>query len=327
MSTGFKTATVASADVPATQTNFPVYIDLSRLGITTQAEADSVRVYANSSKTTEWARDIVSVSGCHCKIPSLTSTTSIYVYWDGTSADYAVTDTYGRNAVWSDYHFVVHMTTTTPFDSTGTFTITKGDFPTTTATNVPFGDAWMDFDGIDDKLTVTGSGATMDSLTAVSFSIWLQFDIQSGSRPFISNRSASGGFWDFGNNATNMFPSISDTRYIIWGGSVTNTNYLLRAVNSTSVTNNMNFLTNTTNQGISSGGTGQWSNPNDFQIASRPLGGFFDGRMQEARAIKARQSLDWDKTEYNNQSDEAGFWGTWSDVGGATNTTNFFLMM
>ena len=44
MAAGFKTATVNASDVPSTQTNFPSYVDLSRLGITTLAEAESVRV-------------------------------------------------------------------------------------------------------------------------------------------------------------------------------------------------------------------------------------------------------------------------------------------
>ena len=99
MAAGFKTATVNASDVPSTQTNFPVYVDLARLGITTQAEADSIRVYAESSKTTEWAREIVSVSEMWVKVPSLTSTTAIYIDWDGSRSDYSVSDTYGRNNI------------------------------------------------------------------------------------------------------------------------------------------------------------------------------------------------------------------------------------
>ena len=99
MAAGFKLATVNSARVPSTQTNFPAYVDLSRLGITTLAEAQSVRVYADSSKTTEWAREIVSATEMHVKVPSLTSTVTMYVDYDGVRSDYAVTDTFGRNAV------------------------------------------------------------------------------------------------------------------------------------------------------------------------------------------------------------------------------------
>ena len=121
MAAGFKQATVNAASVPSTQTNFPAYVDLSRLGITTLAEAQSVRVYADSGKVTEWAREIVSATEMHVKVPSLTSTVTMYVDWDGVSADYAVTDTYGRNAVWSSYSTVIHNGGAT--DSTGNSTL------------------------------------------------------------------------------------------------------------------------------------------------------------------------------------------------------------
>jgi hypothetical protein len=35
-----------------------------------------------------------------CKVGSMTSSTQVWITVDGTSADYAVTATYGRNAVW-----------------------------------------------------------------------------------------------------------------------------------------------------------------------------------------------------------------------------------
>jgi len=109
MASGFKQATVNASDVPATLTNYPAYVALSRLGITTLAEAQSVRCYSDSAKTTELAREIVSVTEMHVKVSSLTSTFVLYVDWDGARADYAATDTYGRNAVWSDYAFVFHF--------------------------------------------------------------------------------------------------------------------------------------------------------------------------------------------------------------------------
>ena len=100
MAAGFKQATVNASDVPATLADYPSYVDLSRLGITTLAEAQSVRCYSDSAKTTELAREIVSATQMFVKIPSLTSTFVLYVDYDGVRADYAVTDTFGRNATW-----------------------------------------------------------------------------------------------------------------------------------------------------------------------------------------------------------------------------------
>ena len=61
----FVKATVRAADVLATQTNFPAYVNLTRLGITGLAQAQSVRVYSDVGKTTELAREIVSASEMH----------------------------------------------------------------------------------------------------------------------------------------------------------------------------------------------------------------------------------------------------------------------
>ena len=123
MAAGFKTATVNASDVPSTQTNFPSYVDLDRLGVTTLAEAQSIRVYADEAKTVEWAREIVSATEMHVKVPSLTSTVDIYVDWDGVRSDYAVTATYGSIAVWVDYLIVTHGNNNTDsagnYDSTG----------------------------------------------------------------------------------------------------------------------------------------------------------------------------------------------------------------
>jgi hypothetical protein len=41
-----------------------------------------------------------------------------------------------------------------------------------------------------------------------------------------------------------------------------------------------------------------------------------NGDIDELRIRRTLLSANWITTEYNNQSDEAGFWGTWSDVGG-----------
>src|SRR6056297_2303141 len=113
-----KTATVNASDVAATLTNFPAYVDLSRVGITTLAEAESVRVYSDAAKTTELAREIVSASEMHVLIPSLTTSTQIWVDFDGVRSDYAVGATYGAEAVWSTFEGVWHLQDTT--DSTGT---------------------------------------------------------------------------------------------------------------------------------------------------------------------------------------------------------------
>ena len=101
------TATVAAAKVAATASNFRAWVDLSSYSFSS-AQMASIRVYTDSGLTTEIPREIIGTTGFWCKIPSLTTSTVLYIEIDGTSSDYAVTDTYGRNNVWTGYLMVNH---------------------------------------------------------------------------------------------------------------------------------------------------------------------------------------------------------------------------
>ena len=329
MSTGFKTATVASADVPATQTNFPVYIDLSRLGITTQADADSVRVYADSSKTTEWAREIVSATEMHVKVPSLTSTTSIYVYWDGTSADYAVTDTYGRNAVWSGYSAVYHLSNTT--DSTGNgFTLTGINSPTLSVGVFGNNNSSYQYGGSNYHISPTNILDCTSSIPNATISTWV--------KPEITTRGDHLGQWPHHLLKSGMTASRfrAQSNYSTNAIATDTSNYSLNTwYHNVFTLNDSSFLVELFVNGASKI-TGTGSGTRTYSNQPLALGGEyvsgvsynrFTGSLDEVRVSLGILSPNWITTEYNNQSDEAGFWGTWSDVGGATNTTNFFLMM
>jgi hypothetical protein len=324
MAAGFKTATVTSGDVPATQTDFPSYIDLSRLGITTQAEADSVRVYADAGKTTQWAREIVSVSQMWVKIPSLTSTTAIYVEWDGVSADYAVTDTYGRNAVWSDYLAVFHFESSNANSTSGSYSGTD--------TSMTYGSSYgkfgggADFNGTSSRIAFS---STMIPITTNPWSItmWVNQDIlATGNKEFFSQwtYATSGNAYFLGTNSNTRI-RMSDA----WSYDLT-TNWTAdtwRYVANTNTASNNHLYTNATLRGskgsaMSFTGTGVAMFGRQGEYADE----YFDGFLDEARVRLSTLSQDWITTEYNNQSDEAGFWGTWSDVSSG-NTTNFFALM
>ena len=84
-----------------------------------------------SDDTTELPREVVSFSvsaetgEIHYRYAGTLSSsvdTDIHVYADGSSSDYAVGATYGRNAVWVDYEFVSHDGGGT--DSTGNHSTT-----------------------------------------------------------------------------------------------------------------------------------------------------------------------------------------------------------
>jgi hypothetical protein len=328
MASGFKQATVNASDVPSTQTDFPAYVDLSRLGITTLAEAQSVRVYADSGKATEWAREIVSATEMHVKVPSLTSTTVIYVDYDGVRSDYAVTDTYGRNAVWSDYIAVWHgndTSSTTFGDSTANgFTATKGAANQPNEIDGNFGKA-QDF-STNNWFASGSTSTTLNPSSNMTIQSWVYPLVAQDSH--IVEKSNESNFrregWLLFYNSTNFYfsagltsgyPTVASTTSV-----GTNTWYMLHGTYTPST--ELRIYVNGISDGVSSSGI-----PASLNTTTRALSfgrrnngfgpdRFLDAYLKEVRLRASTLSANWITTEHNNQSDEAGFWGTWSDVGG-----------
>jgi len=332
MATGFKQATVNASDVPATQTNFPSYVDLSRLGITTLAEAQSVRCYSDSTKTTELAREIVSVTEMHVKVSSLTSTFVLYVDWDGTSADYAVTDTYGRNAVWSGYVLVSHMydlTTSTIQDATGTRTISKASASNPNEVDSVFnkGQSYQDSNDYANPSSVIDLGTfTYQGWAKVSASN------PNGDMYILAKRSGPT------NGAVELAHNTASSKFRI--GTRTGSTWKSNE-NSEVIANNTPYhVVGTFNgtdlicyvNGVGSATTYSSHSVENLNIITR-IGGnpaysqyYWRGEIAEARIRSGALSANWITTEYNNQSDEAGFWGTWTNVGGGSATPTLMMM-
>lgn len=129
------THTIPAANVPSDLTDYisladtaDWYLVVSFSGTAANGGGD-IRIF-ESDGVTELAREVVSydsstgVGEVWFKIPFLSSSTDnvFQIHVDGVSADYAVTATYGRNAVWSDYVGVWHLQENFPgtaVDSTG----------------------------------------------------------------------------------------------------------------------------------------------------------------------------------------------------------------
>lgn len=318
MAAGFKTATVNASDVPATQTDFPAYVNLSRLGITTLAEAQSVRVYADSGKTTEWAREIVSVDEMHVKIPSLTSTTSIYVDWDGSRADYAVTDTFGRNNVWTGYDVVMHGNALT--DSTGKHT--PSQVGTVAYGTGKLGNGFSVPDTA--NYPTVPDSANVDYTGDMYYSAWLRRN-DNGNRdsPFSKGRpwDSATGYWmhmDTSSNVVINRPNTSFSNLVIAASVdfVTAIRYFV--FKKTAATNMKVYLDGALHTTTTTNATAAFTvNADSIRIGNRTdADDLWDGIMDEVRFSDVLFSDNWITTEYNNQSDEPGFWGTWTTVGG-----------
>ena len=332
----FKSATVNASDVPSTQSNFPAYVNLTRLNGGTamsQAEADSIRVYSDEAKTTELSREIVSVSEMHVKIPSLTSTFTIYVDYDGVRSDYGVTDTYGRNAVWSDYWGVYHHESTN--SSTGSNDLSAEGGITAGGTTGKWGSG-TDFDGTNDQFTAT----SIDASTLLTATSWINPDSWvSGQTQIMQQWAPTSRSWMLQEGENDGLGSTNTKLrcFVSSNGSYQSANNIQ---GSTVITTGVWHKVTLTYSGANTRATLYLNGVQDGQNTSMPssifngtgltrIGGYsgsvlmFNGQMGETRLQKLERSADWELTEYNNQNDEATFWGTWSDVGGGGPTATF----
>ena len=327
----FKTATVNASDVAATLTDYPAYVDLSRLGITTLAEAQSVRVYADEAKTTEWAREIVSVTEMHVKIPSLTSTTDIYVDYDGIRADYAVGATYGRNAVWSDYDMVLHMddeTTSTITSSVDSVTFNKVSAGNPAEATGKIGNSQYNDDIFAGGATdyISSNDAALNSMGNgdITMQIWYK-SIQSRDG-FLFNK-------DMGSNRIGIRIISGKAETYFFDGSnfpfvqgTTNVNsgdwHMIHAVRDAGTTNFI-YVNGSSENTKTDTAAIDLRSTSRVVLYGRSID-FFDstnGYLDEMRVRNSVLPANWITTEYNNQNDEATFWGTWTDAGGGGGPT------
>jgi len=185
------TMTIPAANVDATAANFPVYLDLAQMPSqfwdavrAGDGTADSLRVFVpNSGNYVEKPREIVSADSTigseSGEVHLLTDTVAgqdaeVILYADGTSADYAVTDAFGRNAVWADYEFVSHDGG--GLDSSGNVTTTANGGVTAGDTTGQMGSATA-FDGVDDYFSVPISVvSSVQSNNTVTFQGWAKLN-------------------------------------------------------------------------------------------------------------------------------------------------------
>ena len=307
----FKYVTVNASKVPSTQSNYPSFFNPSRAGVTTTAELDSGRVYADSGKVVELPIENVSTSESHTLFSSLTSSSGLYYDYDGIRSAYAVTDTYGRNAVWSDYKIVAHLDSA--LDSTGNQTVSI-----TGATSGATGqiDNGYDFDN-GDYLTA-GSFSTTNG--AYTWSIWFnqQVTIPAGTNMFLvdslSGRAA------MAIRSSTLSGVTTNNSICYFGGAWQNTTVANTVGSLTKIT----LVSSGSNVTIYKNGSSAWSASYSMPAMGSSFGFYVNiglvgatttnGIGDESRVRVGTISADWETTEYNNQSDESTFWGTWTDV-------------
>ena len=345
----FKKLVIASGQVSgASHSDFPILIQPSKMTgweALTLAEAQSIRIYTDEAKTNEVAREVVdgSPDEIWVKVPTLTSSTELYVDYDGVRSDLAVGATYGRNAVWGDYEVVYHMN-----ESSGDAVDSSGN-----------GRDWGDNNSVGSDSGKVGDGRDFDKSLSQYFSrdnsgvqttgdmtytLWYKPNV---ARSVDYLGGVMGGTGNRGWTVYLRGVNPDRMRAISYiGGGITlldnatlisdNTWYHLAYARSSG---NTKFFVNNDDELV--GGSTTNTDTGTFDLSTAPFrtSGFTttstgdtpNGVLDEVRVRQSALSADWITTEYNNQDDVASFWGTVEDAGGdppePVADTGFFAFM
>jgi len=306
-------------------TSFPVYLDLAGMPASFWTNASNtgadIRV-VESDDTTETAFELVTFATTtkrgelHFMADSLgtTSTSTFYIYYGNTTATaYAVTDTYGRNNVWSSYIGVWHMA-----ESSGNANDYTGNNRTATNTNATYTPVKIgngaDYNGSSAYHAITDVSALEPA--SFSWSFWFEFDNQTGN-PFLIDRynaSVADGYRIFGSGTSKINVNVrrSGANVDVTSSSTisNSTKYYGTATYNNGITR---FYLNGNIDGTKTNGTGAVlynatvTNVGFGQRQTGAAGTYLNGRLDEVRFTSTVRSASWITTEYNNQSSTSTF--------------------
>jgi hypothetical protein len=338
--------TVNSSQVPSTQTNFPVQVNLADLPVAffthVKAAGADIRV-TSSDGTTEMPREVVSVdTSSHTgelwfKAPSIANTNYYYIYYGNSGAtEPAASATYGSQNVWdTNFKEVYHLNETTVAEgSTLHDSTTNGINLTTLGTatnNSPVATTGQIGGSVNLPSTFQYSGASASSSSNAGISI--------------SNRSTVEGWFYLNSifssdtNETHLFGTIrGGYPYGVDSIYVTNTGTLVGHLGGD------NFTT----PASATVSVGAWHHAaltydqstirlyvDGAPSTTLPVGttlvdsliklstdGGYNSRAgyDEIRMSKIDRSANWIATEYNNQSSTTGFYTASAEEAGAAPT-------
>ena len=333
--------TVDNTQVDGDVSDFPVYVDLSDMPESFFTNVDSagadIRI-TRSDGTTECAFELVSIDTggstgeLHFKanFVSSTSDTSFFLYYGNAgAAGYAVTDTYGRNNVWtSNFLAVWHLGET--FSSDSTATDSTGNGRNFTINNTPSnaggklsGDT-LSLNGVNEYLEYNDSSDVF-AVQPITVSFWFKPHSVGTSLEDLISKGQSGAdrtkfSWQFAyNRATTddirfLVSDSSDISEISTTSNLVNTWELIHGTVNTS--NQSELFNNATSIGTNSTTSSINTNPT-VKILSLGrtvgIGNYFDGEVDEMRIRSTVSSSDWVSTEYNNQNSPSTFYTVGSE--------------
>jgi len=327
--------TIAASEVASTLTDFPVYVDLSDLPAAfftnVQSDGGDIRV-TESDGTTRCPVELVSIDTgastgeLHFLASSLSSSTdtTFRIYYDGGGglSQPGVATTYGRNAVWSDYQAVWHLSgdpsgsEPTQVDSTG-----NGYDGTTAGTMTPAsgklgGDTTLTFDGTE----YVSTSLDFTTIPEASVSAW---SYKTGTSDGVVIGQFDGNYgvriWhDVGgaNQSIAFLAGDGGSRTIIGTDATAYTNSTW--VHSTLVFDGPNldllgYVNGSLDSSDTSTGEGEIEDPfsGNFAIGVDNTANpntDMEGRIDEVRVRYSVLSADWIAAEYTNQNTPTTFY-------------------
>lgn len=299
-------------------TSMPVYNDCGGFPTTFWTNASStgadIRV-VESDDTTETAFELVSFSTTsktcelHFMADSLgtTSTSTFYIYYgNATATAYAVTDTYGRNNVWTAYRAIYHMNSLTTDYSGNSRTLSNIN---TVGSATQFLGTSADFTPND---TLEINNSFVNSFPVV-ITGWINPDIVNGDGNMWSMSDNSIHYYQLkvgrGSDSHIVYRSNNNTQAEDEDSTITaviDSNYKITTVIHSSTTmsmyiNGYKYLDTVTTYAA----TGlTWFEIGSLKRATRLQ--YSNSQMDEFR-IKSSTDVAFEWTEYNNQSSTSTF--------------------
>ena len=337
--TAYQDITIDNTKVAADLTDYTLLVDLADLVKAGADVFDTCRTdggdlrATKSDGTTELPIEVVAIDTTaktgevHIKITGTTSSstdTVIRLYYNGTDTAVAVGATYGRNAVWGNYEIVHHLNEyeSTITNSTGNtggtpFNLGSGD---EVAGKIAGGLSLLN----NDDYISTPS----DSLNSFTLQLIFKKDGSSGvvQDGLIERTTGIGAY-----SKLQLIRLRSDGTVALQSRNGINAQEIEFLSTSTVVDNNWRFIHATLESGaqkIFIDGA-QDASDTKTQSANSLSTNFFinstydstarfpKAMYDEVRVRSSSLSANWITTEYNNQNDEATFWGTWTDAGGS----------
>ncbi|MEM2129705.1 MAG: M14-type cytosolic carboxypeptidase, partial [Candidatus Bathyarchaeia archaeon] len=338
-----RTITIDRTKVAADQTNFPVLIDITDVGLTSKAQPDGddfVFTTANNVKLNHEIESYDSTTGrlvAWVNVPYLSSTvdTVLYLYYGNSACG----NQQNPSAVWdSSYKLVLHLNEQAGIHSDSSVYSNNGAPVNGVLQGVPSKiDGGDTFDGVNDYIEIAHSNTLTGYTTAFSVGFWVRLQDTSRRQTIINKYDTTG-------NQRGWFveydPTVRPTRPFAFFASNDGINYrewYASFVPSAGVWYYVvvvweaNAVPRFYVNGVQVATVGTATIPSIYNNPNTPLfigrcpyntARYFSGSLDEITISNPARSASWIQTSYNNQLNPAAFY----DISGEETFAEYYTL-